>query len=174
MHLQRPQSPCEHCSSKSWLYTIDVDPENVTTQTIDIDSDNEDDEELDYKIKDPLEFIKKAQNKFLGSKVRSKPVDRNCLQETIANAFLDHASAERFLNIFTTQNVLRVQKSSAPIIISTIHYSRLLDPCLNININAYARAQNQEMDEEGSQNSSSSSSGSSGSSISSESSSDDD
>ena len=111
---------------------MDIDPQSVTTQTIDVDSDEETNEELDYTISNPSEFVKNAQKKFLGSKTKSKPVDKNCLQETIANAFLDNASAERFLNVFPNKNVLYLQESSLIARVNMIQSSRLLSPIITL------------------------------------------
>ena len=88
-------------------------PDNITVPSLDIDSDCEETGELDYEIKNPEEFINKAQKKFLGTKPDRKPTDRNCLQETIANAFLDDSSAQRFTAFFIITKLLSFSSPNA-------------------------------------------------------------
>ena len=68
-----------------------------------MDSDCETTEDLDFGIKDRVEFIPKAKEKYIGKKGKPKPVDRSCLKETIANAFLDNHTAQRFTAFFITK-----------------------------------------------------------------------
>ena len=82
------------------LYAADFDPETVTAQTLDVDSDCESSQDLDYTNKNHEEFIAKAREKFIGTKAKKTVTTRTCLQETIANAFLDNTSAERFAAFF--------------------------------------------------------------------------
>ena len=55
---------------------------------------------MDYTNKDIPTFIEQAKTKIFGKKETNAPPNRQCLQETIANAFLDENSARRFVTIF--------------------------------------------------------------------------
>ena len=49
---------------------------------------------------DAQAFINNAKAKYFGERETRPKHDRQCLQETIANAFLTQNSAERFVRIF--------------------------------------------------------------------------